>query len=865
MTRTKAKPTHATYDVEAVRAAARGRWPEILHRLAGVSLDFLDGRHHPCPKCGGTDRFRLIDADAGACLCGKCFATGNGDGFATVQWLLGCKFHEALTRVAEHLGIPASQANGRAAGGKKAKADPAAHLEFLPWDDQTTQQANLWAVLHKPGVTVEAVRQAGGQVARYRRQYRVLALPIRGADFAQAGAKPVGWTLYNLCGGTLPVFHGHGKPIEQAKIKTTSGSGPGWIGTVDRLAAAATVWKVEGPSDVLALLAAGLPPDQAVITNAFGAGEVLAKLPHLLAPLAGKRVNLIHDCDFAGQWGSAVDAMGQEKRDGGAVQQCRSLAAVAASVHNVQLPYPVVPDHGPDLRDWLNSGRTFAELAGIAGRTPAVEKPTGPLAGPAPIEADKDPHRLARVNLERYAQLTGGGTIKFWRDEVYLWKQNRYRRIGHAEFSSRVNETCKIEFDRINLERQSKRDTELKAVDHVTSHVVNNVIRATASMRTISDSIELGTWLPDKSRRNWLAMQNGILDIDAIFADSDDYLHSHTADWFSMVCLPYDFVPEAECPKWLAFLDRTLESDPDRIALLQEWAGYLLTPSTDHQKFLILEGEGGNGKSVFLAGIQAMVGLDNCAHVPLESFSDRFSLSTTMGKLLNLSADMGEIDAAAQGRLNSLTSGDVMQFDRKGIPPIECIPTARLMFATNNRPRFSDRSSGVWRRMIVVPWLVKITKEERILGMDKSAWWERSGELPGILWWALQGLDRLRTHGEFTHSALADEAVREYQIETNPAREFLTEFVEPCEVAMGRVYSSLLYQLYRHWCEQSGYRPLGDRGFFKEVKRVHPVCERKRSDFKDNMGNRVRPYFYDRMRFTVDDICGKPVDDPKLF
>ena len=56
-------------DTETIRAAAAGRWLEILERVAGIPRDLLDPsstQEHPCPKCGGETRFRLMNADAGA-------------------------------------------------------------------------------------------------------------------------------------------------------------------------------------------------------------------------------------------------------------------------------------------------------------------------------------------------------------------------------------------------------------------------------------------------------------------------------------------------------------------------------------------------------------------------------------------------------------------------------------------------------------------------------------------------------------------------------------------------------------------------------------------------------------------------------
>ena len=92
--------------------------------------------------------------------------------------------------------------------------------------------------------------------------------------------------------------------------------------------------------------------------------------------------------------------------------------------------------------------------------------------------------------------------------------------------------------------------------------------------------------------------------------------------------------------------------------------------------------------------LTALLGEHNVAHVPLELFGQRFQLTMTLGKLANIAAEVGDLDKAAEGVLKAFTAGDRMDFDRKGIPGIEAYPTARLVLATNNRPRFSDRSSG---------------------------------------------------------------------------------------------------------------------------------------------------------------------------
>lgn len=62
-----------TIDVAQLKAAAAGRWPEILAAVAGIPIQSLDGKWHDCPKCGAADVFHLVCRECGCCECLVCF------------------------------------------------------------------------------------------------------------------------------------------------------------------------------------------------------------------------------------------------------------------------------------------------------------------------------------------------------------------------------------------------------------------------------------------------------------------------------------------------------------------------------------------------------------------------------------------------------------------------------------------------------------------------------------------------------------------------------------------------------------------------------------------------------------------------
>lgn len=79
---------------------AAGKWRAVLPAL-GVDPKFLNGKHGPCPICGGRDRFRFDDRDGrGTFICSRC---GAGSGIDLVMRLSGATFREAVAIIEPHL------------------------------------------------------------------------------------------------------------------------------------------------------------------------------------------------------------------------------------------------------------------------------------------------------------------------------------------------------------------------------------------------------------------------------------------------------------------------------------------------------------------------------------------------------------------------------------------------------------------------------------------------------------------------------------------------------------------------------------------------------------------------------------------
>ena len=795
--------------ISEVKQAAAGRCVELYASL-GISREILSGstREHPCPKCGGKTRFRLIDMEDGALLCNKCFSTGNGDVIAGVMWWLECDFNTAVEKVADFYSV---KLPAKRSASKKKSNDPAKDLEFIDWNELL---AGVFCLKKEP-LKKESFAAFGARMARYKKKHTVIALPI----WRDKPSNITGWYILQVSGAPFPAYKEvDGEFVEAPrdqwpKGKSTAGSKSGIIGFINSDSAIA--YKTEGPTDAIALHGL-LDSSVSIITNSSGTKQNPSQFAWISDHLNGKQIRIIHDCDKPGQEGATF----VKDRPGWAP----FLASTCPDsvVKNIVLPYPIEETKGKDLRDWIQEGGTETKIDELADGADPIEGATV-TEGSDVWEAENDPHRLSRMISQQYKD-KHGGKLAYWRGSWWKYKRGCYRSISVKELRPKINEQIRLQFVE---DWKSSPESAEKPVRMVSESVVSNTLGAMASRSYIADSTEMPTWL-DGGNRNLMSMENGLLDIDAILAmkDVSECLLEHSENWFSPVKVGYKFDVESSCPTWEMVL-RTSVGDPEVIRLLQQWAGYLLIPGNKYQKFICLAGDGKNGKSSIFAAMTAMIGKENVSTVPMHEFENRFRLATTIGKMANICDDVGEIDSTAEGVIKQFTGGGRMQAERKGVDAYEFTPSAKLMFSWNQTPRFRDRSFGLWRRMILVRFEKAIKDEDKILGLDTTEWWLQSGELPAILNWAIHGLNDLINCGGFAIPKSCHSSVESIRLDSNPSARFinenLTEGFQNSHIVCGD-----LYQDYTKWCDENGLKKLSSANFGKELKKKIKNVSRSR-------------------------------------
>ena len=141
-----------------------------------------------------------------------------------------------------------------------------------------------------------------------------------------------------------------------------------------------------------------------------------------------------------------------------------------------------------------------------------------------------------------------------------------------------------------------------------------------------------------------------------------------------------------------------------------EMVGYIVFhPSMSPPAIFLVYGPGETGKTALQMAITAVIGHRNVSSLDLSQISSQFGPAGMVGKVLNVCGETGTghnknaIDRVDGELLKRLSDGQTIQVDRKYSDPIEVENRAKMMFVSNSLPDFGDSTSGLYRRLYIIP------------------------------------------------------------------------------------------------------------------------------------------------------------------
>ena len=283
---------------------------------------------------------------------------------------------------------------------------------------------------------------------------------------------------------------------------------------------------------------------------------------------------------------------------------------------------------------------------------------------------------------------------------------------------------------------------------------------------------------------------------------------------------------------WLDSLDTIFCGDADLIDYVQQIVGMAAVGRVYMESLVIAYGEGRNGKSTFWNTIARVLGTysGNMSADALTMGCKRNvkpELAEAKGKRLLIASELEEGVRLNTSIIKQLCSTDEIFAEKKYKDPFSFTPSHTLVLYTNHLPKVGAMDSGIWRRLIVIPFNAKITgRHDRKNYADYLV----GNAAPYIMAWIIEGARKaIGNNFRIPLPKCVEDAISKYRQDNDWLGHFLAdccELGEPYETGSGKFYSE-----YRSYCARVGdfvrsttefYNAVEQRGF-RRVKKKHSM------------------------------------------
>jgi P4 family phage/plasmid primase-like protien len=329
--------------------------------------------------------------------------------------------------------------------------------------------------------------------------------------------------------------------------------------------------------------------------------------------------------------------------------------------------------------------------------------------------------------------------------------------------------------------------------------VLNNII---SQLKGISE--KRGAF--NKNNIRIVHLANGVIEFNA--SDEGDFV-SFSPKFYSRNQSPIRFNENAQCPRFLNELLHPATTSDDA-TLIQKYAGLCLLGNNLIQRFLILDGAAGRGKSTISLIIQGLVGRVNVTQLRTSHLAERFELYRYLKKTLLIGVDVPGSFLSEKGAyvLKALVGGDILDAEQKGGTGSFLLQgNFCVVITSNSRLQVKlDGDIGAWRRRLLIARFESPPPKKKIPNFADVLIAEEGS---GILNWALQGLqmalEDIRVYGDIQLADGQSDVVEALLAESDSLRHFLSDCVVSNE--NGDLSVSEIEEAYAEYCPQKKWNP----------------------------------------------------------
>ena len=665
--------------ISDITTQAVDKWQSIFSSLG---IDVGNGKHCPCPVCGGKDRFRFDNKHGrGTYICNQC---GSGDGLELIKNYYHCDAKEASSKVAECLNLSNYDYNAKSSD---FKSSPVTYIqdnsvcekvEYLL--SKTTLGQSEY--LTKKGLTFDLPLLDNGRifapVININSEYT-------GGQFIEPDGSKHLMKGSNKKGAFIWVCPKLGTPEEVNKELLTATE----IIICEGLATGISIAEFRHHSLVISAIDAGN-----LIHVAKAIREVNATVQIIIAGdndvnsnkntgkekaiEAAKAINgyyTIPDTDYKCDWDDYRQQFGLHKTSG---LFDKNLLKI-----NVQT---------------LTNTNNLKKLEDQNPIKPVNKNLTNP-------KKDLSGMNLSQMASSQRAELlneyyNNNLAINLTTDDIYYYQANTWQPISDkvlmrtlAELFSKAGEPF-------------------------------NPMRISSAV----ESLRLSLPVMGTSQKDLICFKNGVYDLK-----TQTFRPHNKQDWL-LVSNDIDYYPakeresfETHAPNFAKWLNKASDNQ-DKAKNILAALYMILANRYDWQLFLEVTGAGGSGKSVFAEIATMLSGKNNTVIGTMESLEKARDRALVVGYSLIILPDQPRYMGSGAG-LKAITGGDEVAIDPKHKQPYSCKIPAVVLVINNEAMRFNERNGGISRRRVIFHFSKVIPEKERDLQLVSKI----KQELPSIV------------------------------------------------------------------------------------------------------------------------------------
>ena len=343
---------------------------------------------------------------------------------------------------------------------------------------------------------------------------------------------------------------------------------------------------------------------------------------------------------------------------------------------------------------------------------------------------------------------------------------------------------------------------------YVTARVIDSVYRLLSYKKVNQKTYYDLNNYPD----TWINFKNGMFDV------VNWAMKPHEPKYLAINQIAHNFNPDEEpapSPAMKNYLEEALPSEEDR-NMMFEYVGYCMTKDMSLERFMLIKGRGGTGKSILIKLITLAVGVRNTSNIPMQKLNERFYAIELLGKLLNACSDIPSDVMRSVDTIKQLVSADFMMGERKRKDPISFKNCAKLLFSGNSLPlNLDENSNAFYRRLLILkmdtpPKRIDVDLEEKLFR-----------NIDCFIYAAVYALSAVYMLGCISESPNSKEEVKNL----HKYSDTVTAFLEECTIRQpgSNTNKSQFYEAYVQYCYGNSRTALGRNSFYRSLRESNGI------------------------------------------